>query len=55
VSWAAARRNSRRPAASLVRKASFLLGALERLQWRICLAWPDKSPGPTNVEIVDYH
>ena len=24
-------------------------------QWRICLAWPDKSPGPTNVEIVDYH
>jgi len=24
-------------------------------QWRICFAWPDKSPGPTNVEIVDYH
>ncbi len=24
-------------------------------QWRICFAWPDKSSGPTIVEIVDYH
>ncbi len=24
-------------------------------QWRICFAWPQNSPGPTNVEIVDYH
>lgn len=24
-------------------------------RWRICLAWPDRSPGPVNVEIVDYH
>ena len=24
-------------------------------QWRICFEWPTKSPGPTNVEIVDYH
>lgn len=24
-------------------------------QWRICFEWPDKSPGPINVEIVDYH
>jgi proteic killer suppression protein len=24
-------------------------------QWRTCLEWPEKSPGPTNVEIVDYH
>ena len=24
-------------------------------QWRICFEWPDKSPGPLNVEIVDYH
>ena len=23
--------------------------------WRICFEWPEKSPGPTNVEIVDYH
>jgi proteic killer suppression protein len=23
-------------------------------QWRICFAWPQGSPGPTNVEIVDY-
>ena len=23
-------------------------------QWRICFAWPD-GPGPTGVEIVDYH
>ncbi|MBZ5499792.1 MAG: type II toxin-antitoxin system RelE/ParE family toxin [Acidobacteriia bacterium] len=24
-------------------------------QWRICFEWPQWSPGPTNVEIVDYH
>jgi proteic killer suppression protein len=24
-------------------------------QWRICFEWPDRSPGPINVEIVDYH
>jgi toxin HigB-1 len=24
-------------------------------QWRICFAWPKGSPGPTDVEIVDYH
>jgi toxin HigB-1 len=24
-------------------------------QWRICFAWPDGSPGPVGVEIVDYH
>ena len=24
-------------------------------QWRICFEWPQGSPGPTNVEIVDYH
>jgi len=24
-------------------------------QWRICFEWPKGSPGPTNVEIVDYH
>ncbi len=24
-------------------------------QWRICFEWPGKSPGPSNVEIVDYH
>ena len=24
-------------------------------QWRICFEWPEKSRGPTNVEIVDYH
>jgi proteic killer suppression protein len=24
-------------------------------QWRICFEWPGKSPGPLNVEIVDYH
>ena len=24
-------------------------------QWRICFEWPDGSPGPTDVEIVDYH
>jgi proteic killer suppression protein len=24
-------------------------------QWRICFEWPANSPGPVNVEIVDYH
>jgi proteic killer suppression protein len=24
-------------------------------QWRICFQWPEASPGPVNVEIVDYH
>jgi proteic killer suppression protein len=24
-------------------------------QWRICFDWPDRAPGPSNVEIVDYH
>jgi len=24
-------------------------------QWRVCFAWPRGSPGPTEVEIVDYH
>jgi len=23
--------------------------------WRVCFGWPDRSPGPINVEIVDYH
>lgn len=25
------------------------------MQWRICFAWPKDAPGPSNVEIVDYH
>jgi toxin HigB-1 len=24
-------------------------------KWRICFEWPDQSPGPSMVEIVDYH
>jgi proteic killer suppression protein len=24
-------------------------------QWRICFDWKDGEPGPSNVEIVDYH
>ena len=24
-------------------------------QWRICFEWADRVPGPSNVEIVDYH
>lgn len=24
-------------------------------KWRICFEWPEGSPGPLNVEIVDYH
>jgi len=24
-------------------------------QWRVCFEWADEAPGPSNVEIVDYH
>lgn len=24
-------------------------------QWRICFEWEGRAPGPSNVEIVDYH
>ena len=24
-------------------------------QWRLCFEWQDAAPGPSNVEIVDYH
>jgi len=24
-------------------------------RWRICFEWPDGEPGPSKVEIVDYH
>jgi proteic killer suppression protein len=24
-------------------------------QWRICFEWGDGEPGPSNLEIVDYH
>ena len=24
-------------------------------QWRVCFEWPERSPGPANVEIVDDH
>lgn len=24
-------------------------------RWRICFEWQDNAPGPSNVEIVDYH
>ena len=24
-------------------------------QWRICLEWPNGEPGPSEVEIADYH
>ena len=24
-------------------------------KWRICFEWPEGSPGPVNVEVVDYH
>ena len=24
-------------------------------QWRVCFDWPTGSPGPVDVEIVDYH
>jgi toxin HigB-1 len=24
-------------------------------QWRICFEWQEEAPGPSNVEIIDYH
>jgi proteic killer suppression protein len=24
-------------------------------QWRICFEWPEGAPGPSSVEIFDYH
>jgi len=24
-------------------------------QWRVCFEWPEGDPGPSNVEIADYH
>jgi proteic killer suppression protein len=24
-------------------------------QWRICFEWPKAAPGPSSVEILDYH
>lgn len=24
-------------------------------QWRMCFEWAEAAPGPSNVEIVDYH
>jgi len=24
-------------------------------RWRVCFEWAEDSPGPSNVEIVDYH
>ena len=24
-------------------------------QWRICFEWPEGQPGPSHVEIVDFH
>jgi toxin HigB-1 len=24
-------------------------------QWRICFDWAEGAPGPSNVEVVDYH
>ena len=24
-------------------------------QWRVCFRWPEGAPGPSEVEIVDYH
>ena len=35
------------------RKAQYSIRINE--QWRICFEWPRGSPGPSNVEIVDYH
>ncbi len=35
------------------RKGQFSIRINDR--WRICFEWPSGAPGPSNVEIVDYH
>jgi proteic killer suppression protein len=35
------------------RKGQFSIRVNDR--WRICFEWVDRAPGPSNVEIVDYH
>jgi len=35
------------------RKGQFSIRINDR--WRICFEWPAGTPGPSNVEIVDYH
>ena len=35
------------------RKGQYSIRVNDR--WRICFEWPEGSPGPVNVEIVDYH
>jgi proteic killer suppression protein len=34
---------------------SIRIASVSMTQWRICLEWPRGAPGPSNVEIVDYH
>jgi toxin HigB-1 len=35
------------------RKGQYSIRTNDR--WRICFAWPDRSPGPSSVEIADDH
>jgi proteic killer suppression protein len=35
------------------RKGQYSIRVNDR--WRICFEWPAGTPGPSNVEIVDYH
>lgn len=35
------------------RKGQFSIRINDR--WRICFIWPEGAPGPSQVEIVDYH
>jgi len=35
------------------RKGQYSIRANDR--WRICFEWAEGAPGPSNVEIVDYH
>ncbi|HEV8438800.1 MAG TPA: type II toxin-antitoxin system RelE/ParE family toxin [Methylomirabilota bacterium] len=48
-----ARAPARFEALSGDRKGQYSIRINDR--WRICFEWPEGSPGPVNVEIVDYH
>jgi proteic killer suppression protein len=49
----AALNSNRLEALKGVRKGQYSIRINDR--WRICFEWAKDDPGPSNVEIVDYH
>jgi hypothetical protein len=49
------RRIAEQSSGSLARRPGGAIFHSHNQQWRICFTWPAGEPGPSNVEIVDYH